>query len=195
MMRDLTSLAPPDPDNPDESTDVFLRGSTPAPMPPEAVHPPEREYTIAVWVLSVLLVILSAVLVFVVAHIIYNHRRLRTLTLFPRRRQKAMQERIKRRYETIEGWIISKRVQEHNEFCETCVRDFSRFSEEEWVQKNATMDTAQESHVEESGSEDGSDHARVLLHAAPTTTATSPQPPAEDPLEMESAQTGEKECM
>uniref|UniRef100_A0A7S3KVH3 RING-type domain-containing protein n=1 Tax=Amphora coffeiformis TaxID=265554 RepID=A0A7S3KVH3_9STRA len=190
-MRELISLSPLDPNNPDpdESTDVFLRGSTPAPIAPESVHPPEREYTIAVWVLSALLVILSAVLVFVVAHIIYNHRRLRTLTLFPRRRQKAIQERIERRYETVEGWIISKRVQEHTDFCQTCVKDFSTFNEDEWVQKNATMETAQDSHAEDSGSEDGSDQARVVLQST-----SSPSTTEDDPLELESAHTGEKEC-
>ena len=188
-MRQLISLSPPDPYSPDESTEVFLRGSTQAPMPPESIPPPEREYTIAVWVLSALLVILSAVLVFVVAHIIYNHRGLRTLTLFPRRRKKAIQERIERRYETIEGWIISKRVQEHNDFCQTCVRDFSTFNEEEWVQKNATMDTAHDSQAEDSGSEDGSDQARVILQ-----TTSPPSTTSDDPLELESAHTGEKEC-
>ena len=186
-MRELVSLLPQDPsdfgDGSDDATDVFLRGSTPA---PRTIPPPEREYTIAVWVLSTLLVILSAVLVFVVVHIIYNHRRLRNLTFFPRRRLKAMQERIERRYETIEGWIISKRVQEHNEFCETCVRDFSTFNEDEWVQKNTTMETEQDSQIEagDSTSEDGSDQARVLVQ--PTAEAKD--------LELESAHNGEKEC-
>ena len=153
---------------------------------PETSPPPEREYTIAVWVLSALLVILSAVLVFVVVHILYNHR-LRTLTLFPRRRLKAIQERIERRYETIEGWIISKRVQEHTDFCETCVREFSTFNEDEWVKKNTTMDTAQDSQLGgDSNSEDGSDNAHVVLQTTPN---------RDDPLEMESAHTGEKECM
>jgi len=190
-MRELISLSPLNPNNPDQddSTDVFLRGSTPAPMLPESVPPPEREYTVAVWVLSALLVILSAVLVFVVAHIIYNHRRLRTLTLFPRRRQKALQERIERRYETIEGWIISKRVQEHNEFCQTCVKDFATFNEDEWVQKSATMETARDSRAEDSGSEDGSDQACVVLQ-----TPSLPSKTEDDPLELESAHTGEKEC-
>lgn len=184
-MRGLESLSPPDPNNPDESgSDVFLRGSTPSPIP-ESIPPPEREYTIAVWVLSALLVILSAVLVFVVVHILYNHR-LRTLTLFPRRRLKAIQERIERRYETIEGWIISKRVQEHDEFCETCVRDFSTFNEEEWIKKNTTMDTTQDSQLGgDSNSADGSNNAHIMIQTTPN---------RDDALEMESAQAGEKEC-
>lgn len=212
MMRALTSLVPLDPNNlPSDgdgdaeysatNTDVFLRGSTPSPM--EQVGPttttaattPEREYTIAVWVLSALLVVLSAVLVFVVVHIIYNHQRLRTLTFFPRRRLKAIQERIERRYETIEGWIISKRVQEHDAFCETCVKDFATFDEEEWIQKNATVETLEGSccgGAPESPSLEGSDQAQLTV--VNQTSATTLQAPAKVDLELESAQTGEREC-
>lgn len=199
MMRDLYSILPEDPNNPSgdgvggggDGGDVFLRGSTPSPIDESrgssSSPPPEREYTIAVWVLSALLVILSAVLVFVVVHIIYNHQRLRTLTFFPRRRLKAIQERIERRYETIEGWIISKRVQEHDNFCETCVKDFATFDEDEDIKKNNTMETAQESDCAEEPSSpsalDGSTHAQIVV--TPT--------PKKD-LELESVQTGEREC-
>ena len=167
----------------DGEGDVFLRGNTPTAVP-QYIPPPveQHEYTVAVWVLSGLLVILSAVLVFVLVHIIFNHRRLRSMTLFPQRRQKAVQQRIDRRYETIEGWLISKRVQEHNDFCETCVREFAKFDGEDWIRTHSTMETAV---VEESGSSDGPDNARVLVSK---TIANK------TPLEVESVHTKEKEC-
>jgi hypothetical protein len=165
-----------DPNEPDGGggSDVFLRGSTPAPVELPTTST-DQEYAVAVWVLSALLVVLSIVLVSVVFHIIYHHQRSRrSITLFPRRRQKALEERITRRYETIEGWIISKRVQEHTTFCGTCVRDFSTFDEDAWVEKNTTMDTADDSRAASDLSADGSDKAQVAVEGGISSTSTRP---------------------
>jgi hypothetical protein len=194
VLRSLESWSPPDPNLPDEGggSDVFLRGSTPAPV---ELPTTEQEYAVAVWVLSALLVVLSIVLVAVVFHIICHHRRLRSsMTLFPRRRQKALEERITRRYETIEGWIISKRVQEHTTFCGTCVRDFSTFDEDTWIEKNTTLDTADDSRAASDLSADGSDEAQVAAEGRSTATSTVPSAPVTTPVADHSEQSTDQEC-
>lgn len=186
----------------DDEGDLFLRGNS-STNPPKPLTPGEGEYTIAVWVLSGLLVILSAILVFVVAHIVYNHRRVRAITLFPHRRRKAVQQRIARRYETIEGWLISKRVQDHTEFCETCIQEFSKFKEEEEddiLQSSSTMETAgtttTDSSVQEAegsgSSNDGShtEHVNTPVKSAKRDTTTA----STTPCQLESARKGESEC-
>jgi Ring finger domain len=102
---------------------------------------------LGVWILACLLFILSAILVVLVVHVIRQRHRILSI-MFPnsyqydpssrqsssssqRRRRnpsrtdKATLARIERRYETIEGWIVSKRVVDHDEFCESCVDVFA----------------------------------------------------------------------
>ena len=78
-----------------------------------------------VLLLAILLVILSVILVLLVIHILIRRRQMRSQGAGGRRRRnrsrdqsdEALQNRINRRYETIEGWMVSKRVIPNDEFC------------------------------------------------------------------------------
>jgi hypothetical protein len=198
-MKDLLDLFVYNPSTTNEEEDqdgggeLFLRGGGSTTTEDEIVQDPlhrnendmdngeeDGEYTIAVWVLSGLLVILSAILVFVIVHIVYNHRRLRRTggssgTLFfshRRQRQKVVQERITRRYETIEGWLISKRVQEHTEFCDTCIHEFAKSQPPEKndvISPSSSMETTGTTGTS-STSEENNQHS---IHATATDAAAA----------------------
>jgi len=79
--------------------------------------------------LAIMLVLLSAILVALVIHILYRRRQLRLQEegtrirggVLPEESEDVIALRIQRRYETIEGWMISKRVMRHDDFCAECV--------------------------------------------------------------------------
>mmetsp|Transcript_15759 Transcript_15759/g.43479 ORF Transcript_15759/g.43479 Transcript_15759/m.43479 type:complete len:375 (+) Transcript_15759:142-1266(+) len=84
--------------------------------------------------LAIILVLLSAILVALVLHILVKRRQLRLQEHDAQARSNAANEengeflsmRIQRRYETIEGWMISKYVLSHDDFCQSCVHSFAK---------------------------------------------------------------------
>ena len=79
-----------------------------------------------VWMLAALLMLLSIILILLVVHMMYRRRHMQQLLGGERRLptlldEEALRERIEKRYETIEVWMINKRVMEHDEFCENCL--------------------------------------------------------------------------
>jgi Ring finger domain len=115
----------------------------PQSQPYQQQQPPQQPIleqgfsVLGVWILACLLVILNIILVVLVVHVIRQRHRIMAI-MFPnyaaarrqrqpsRRQAKATLARIERRYETIEGWIVSKRVVAHDEFCEGCVDVFAK---------------------------------------------------------------------
>ncbi|KAL7563961.1 hypothetical protein ACA910_017574 [Epithemia clementina (nom. ined.)] len=103
-------------------------GVTPAP------EEPEHAFTTAgIWLLAILLLLLSLVLISLVAHILCYRRRRQMQQLLwfasssERRREASgldettLRQRIEKRYETIEMWMIQKQVMAHDTFCSACL--------------------------------------------------------------------------
>ena len=81
-----------------------------------------------VWILAAVLMLLSIILILLVVHMMYRRRHMQQLLGGERRLpilldEEALRERIEKRYETIEVWMINKRVMEHDVFCENCLHE------------------------------------------------------------------------
>jgi len=81
---------------------------------------------VGVLVLACLLVFFA----FLLAILMFCVTRERRREIFLPRR-KVSEKRIRRRYETIEGWLVSKKVQAHDTVCQQCVKEFSSEQAEE----------------------------------------------------------------
>ena len=101
---------------------VVFNATEPTPAPVVVVTTATtREFTPAsIGTLVGLLFFMAILLVWVVVRVVQEgiHLELLRLLRFRRRSPKATKERIVRRYETVEHWLITKRIQPHDGFCQ-----------------------------------------------------------------------------
>ena len=120
---------------------------------------------LGVAVLACLLVLLATVLMILVVFLCRQRQQWRSISLtrrqhHPKSTTKISPERIERRYRTIEGWLISKRVVAHGLACQRCAPSTKQSTLQQHTKASTTtiwQGLAQECRATLSELEDGDD--------------------------------------